>query len=393
MKLSTLLSHFGEDSQQDPYGAVIPPLYQNSLFTFKDWDDIEEGFANPVDRCIYSRGNNPTVQIVEKKIAALCGGEKAKLFGSGMGAISSAIMHYVKAGDHVLTINNIYGPTNNFLNNYLTSNMGLEVSFVEGDNLQEIKGALQDSTKLIYLESPSSVKFILQDIKAISQMAKERGIKTVIDNTWATPIFQKPLDMGIDLEVHSCSKYFGGHSDLVSGVIVGNTKDIEAIAANEYALFGAAASPFEAWLILRSMRTMKLRLNQHMQTSIKVAEFLEAHPLIKQVNYPGLPSFKQYDLGQKQMSGYTGLMSFEIDTDDLEKLKKFTNALKIFKLGVSWGGHESLAFVPAVAYLQEMPRERFEEMKITLAMVRISVGLEDAEDLIGDLSIALEQVQ
>lgn len=392
MKLSTLLTHLGEDEGLDPFGAVISPLYQNSLFTFKDWADMEAAFANPSERCIYSRGNNPTVQLVEGKIAALCGGEKAKLFGSGMAAISSAILHYLKAGEHVITLNNIYGPANNFLNNYLRKKMDIETTFIEGTDIEDFTQAIQKNTKLIYLESPSSVKFSLQDIKKVTTLAQKHGIKTIIDNTWATPIFQKPLALGVDLEVHSCSKYFGGHSDLVSGVVIGNQQDIDEIASQEYALLGGKAAPFEAWLILRSMRTMKIRMRQHMETSLKVAEFLENHPMVKKVNYPGLPSFAQYELAQQQMKGFAGLMSFEIDVEDIEKVKKFTNALRLFKLGVSWGGHESLAFVPAVAYLQEMPLERFKEMKISLSMVRISIGLEDAEDIIADLNQALKKI-
>lgn len=391
MKTSTLLTHFGEDERIDPFGAVVAPLYQNSLFTFEGWNDIDAAFDNPAEACIYSRGNNPTVQLVEKKIAALCGGEKAKLFGSGMAAISAAILHFVKAGDHVITVQNIYGPANNFLNAYLRNKMNVDTTFIDGSHVKDFEEAIRDNTKLIYLESPSSAKFSLQDIEAVCALAKKHNIKTVIDNTWATPIFQKALAMGVDLEVHSCSKYLGGHSDLVSGVIVGRKQDMDEIALNEYALLGGKAAPFEAWLILRSLRTMKIRLLQHQENALKVAEFLEAHSMIKAVNYPGLPSFAQYELAKKQMSGFSGLMSFEIDTDDVEKLKKFVNTLSLFKLGVSWGGHESLVFVPAIAYLKEMPVERFKEMNIKLSTVRISVGLEEAEDLINDLKTALEQ--
>ncbi len=392
MKIPTLLTHLGEDDRVDPYGAVIPPLYQNSLFTFADWDDADAAFSHPQERCIYSRGNNPTVNLVEAKIAALCGAEKAKLFGSGMAAITSAMLHCVKTGDHIITVNNIYGPANNFLNHYLQKKFQIETTFVDGRDVNDFTAAIRPNTSLIYLESPSSAKFTLQDIKGISQLAKQHGIKTIIDNTWATPIFQKPLKLGVDLEVHSCSKYFGGHSDLVSGVIAGCKDDIDQIALNEYALLGGKASPFEAWLILRSLRTMDIRMEKHMRSALTVATFLDHHPTVEKVHYPGLSSFLQYGLAKTQMTGYSGLMAFDLKTDDLQKIKDFIHMLKLFKLGVSWGGHESLVFVPAISYMKEMPVERFAEMGISLSTVRISVGLEDANDLIDDLSQALNKI-
>ncbi len=389
MDISTLMGHLGEDERTDPYGSVIPPLYQNSLFTFESWDDADAAFSNPTECCIYSRGNNPTVNLVEKKIAALCAGEKAKLFGSGMAAISAAILHYVKTGDHIITINNIYGPANNFLNRYLREKFQIETTFIDGQDVGEFAAAIKSNTSLIYLESPSSAKFTLQDIKAVSQLAKQHNIKVIIDNTWATPIFQKPLELGVDLEVHSCSKYFGGHSDLVSGVIIGSKTDIDQIALNEYALLGGKAAPFEAWLILRSLRTLDIRMQKHMRSAMKVATFLENNPAVTKVYYPALSSFPQHKLAKEQMSGYSGLMAFDLATSDLQKIKNFIHALRLFKLGVSWGGHESLVFVPAISYMKEMPVERFSEMGINLSTIRISIGLEDADDLIDDLARSL----
>ena len=391
LSLETLLMHFGEERSAYE-GAVVPPLFQNSLFTFESWEAIDAAFEDRTNHFIYSRGKNPTVQLTERKLALLAGAEKAQLFPSGMGAISAAVMHCVNAGDHVIAIKNIYGPANNLLGNYLTQKMGISVTYVPGDKVEDFENAIQDNTRLIYLESPSSAVFSLQDIEAVAALARSRNIRTIIDNTWATPLFQPALSMGIDMEVHSCSKYIGGHSDVVAGVVMGKAADIDSIATREYEWIGAKTAPFEAWLILRSLRTLPIRLRQHQENALKVARFLEAHPKIRIVRYPGLESFPQYALGQKQMKGYTGLMSFQLATEDLERIKTFFNSLLLFQIGVSWGGHESLIYAPAISYLKELSPEKFSAMGISLGDMRISVGLENADDLIQDLEIALEKI-
>lgn len=389
--VETILAHYGEDRQAHN-GAIVPPIYQNTLFAFENWDAIDRAFSDPINSSIYTRGNNPSVTMVEKKIAKLAGGEKARLFASGMGAISSAIMSCVHTGCHVITLKNIYGPALNLLDVYLKNKFNIEITFVSGEDVEEIREAIKENTTLIYLESPSSAVFSMQDIKAIAKIAKEKGIRTVIDNTWATPLFQKPLEMGIDLEVHSCSKYLGGHSDIISGVVIGKAELIDSIYQNEYILYGAKMAPFEAWLLMRSLRTLSMRMERHQRNAMMVAEFLEQHPKIKKVNYPGLKSCPQYELGKKQMSGYSGLMSFVIDTDDVQELKNFVNSLDLFSIGVSWGGHESLISVPAIAYLKEMTPEQFKATGLSLGVIRISVGLEDPNDLIEDLRTALENM-
>ncbi len=391
MKTKTMLSHYEEERHKNR-GAVVPPIYQNSLFTFESWNDIDKAFDDPFLNSIYTRGNNPSVSAVEKKIAKLAGGECAKLFSSGMGAISSAILHFLKCNDHVITIKNVYGPTNNFLNSYLKEKMNIETTFISGNHIEEFEDAIKDNTRLIYLESPSSAIFSLQDIKKVTELAKKKNIKVVIDNTWATPFFQRPLELGVDLEVHSCSKYFGGHSDLVAGVIIGCEKDIRDIFNKEHAFLGAKLAPFEAWLIQRSLRTMPYRMLAHQENALKVANFLESHSKISKVLYPGLKSFPQYELGKTQMSGYSGLFAFEINSDNLENIKKFVNSLKYFSIGVSWGGHESLIYAPAISYLKELPIEQFKNMGISLGTMRVSIGLEDSEDLIEDLEKALQHI-
>ena len=386
--IETLLAHFAED-RAAYHGAVVPPLFQNSLFTFESWEAIDKAFDDRANTPIYSRGVNPTVRMVEEKIARLAGGARAKLFGSGMAAISAAVLHFLNPGAHVITINNVYGPASNLLNVYLRKKMNISTTFVSGESVSEIEAALTAETRLIYLESPSSAVFSLQDIQAVADLARSHGIHTIIDNTWATPFFQHPLAMGIDLEVHSCSKYLGGHSDLVAGVVIGGEEDLTAIAIQEYELLGGKMAPFEAWLILRSLRTLPMRMRMHQENAMAVARFLERHPKVKAVRYPGLESHPQYALGQRQMQGYSGLLSFTLATEEITQIKAFFNSLTIFQIGVSWGGHESLIYAPAISYLKELPEAQFKKLGIALGDMRISVGLEHHGDLITDLEQAL----
>lgn len=392
LQMETILCHYGEEREKYQ-GAVVPPIYQNSLFTFESWEGIDKAFSNPIENCVYTRGNNPTTLIVEQKLAALAGGEKSKLFSSGMGAISSAIMHFVKEGDHCITINNVYGPTSAFFKDYLREKCGIQTTFVSGETLEDFRDAIKENTKLIYLESPSSAVFTLQDIRGIVELAKKHNIKTVIDNTWATPLFQRPLEMGIDMEVHSCSKYINGHSDVIAGVAIGKKEDIEGMFYKEHALYGAKIAPFESWLIMRSLRTLPARMRVHQENAMKVAEFLDQHPKVKRVMYPGLTSFPQKKLADEQMRGFSGLFAFEIDSENLSSIKDFVNSLEFFSIGVSWGGHESLVFAPAIAYLKEMSEEHFKKTGLKLGIIRISVGLEHFEDLIRDLKRGLELIK
>jgi cystathionine beta-lyase/cystathionine gamma-synthase len=391
--VDTLMAHFGEDRTMYD-GAVVPPVFQNSLFTFKDWDDIDAAFEDRTRRPIYTRLINPTTRIAEQKIAALATASRtdleARLTASGMAAVSAVILHSICAGDHVVAVKNVYGPTNNFLNSYLREKMGVETTFVPGTTLQDFAQSVTPKTKLIVLESPSSAVFTLQNIQEVADFARSKQITTMIDNTWATPVFQKPLDLGIDLEIHSASKYIGGHSDVVAGVIIGPRDRMQRIAVQEGELLGATVAPWTSWLITRSLRTLSMRLERHQKNAMAIALFLEQHPKIRQVRFPGLESHPQYELACRQMTGFTGLMGFELDTEDLPSIKRFFNGLTYFQIGVSWGGHESLIYAPAISYLKELPPERFKDLGISLGDMRISVGLENAEDLIQDLASALQ---
>lgn len=385
---ATRMAHLGED-RRAYHGAVVPPIFQNSLFTFESWEAIDRAFDDRTGSYIYSRGQNPTVRVAEEKIASLAGGGAAKLFASGMAAISAAVLHHLAPGDHVVAVENIYGPAMNLLDGYLRRKMGVETTFVRGDDPVQFAAACREHTRLIYLESPSSVVYRLQDLAAVAELARARGIRTVIDNTWATPLFQRPLELGIDCEVHSCSKYLGGHSDLVAGVVIGSKEEVTALTVDEYELLGAKMAPAEAALLTRSLRTLPMRMARHQSSALRLARFLEAHPKVRRVLYPGLESFPQAALARRQMSGFSGLMSFELASDRWQDARTVVEGLELFQLGVSWGGHESLVYAPAISYLKELSPERFAALGIGPGTLRLSVGLEDPDDLEADLARAL----
>lgn len=389
-KINTVLCHYGEEPAKK-FGSVVPPIYQNSLFTFEKWDNLVEAFSSPDDSYIYTRGNNPSVEVVENKIAKICKGEKARLFSSGMGAISSVLMHCLSNGDHIIVAKNIYSTTSNFIKNYLTEKFNITYSIIEDTDIEVIKSLINDKTKAIYLESPTSKLLTMYDISKITELAKERNIKTIIDNTWATPVFFNPLELGIDFEIHSCSKYIGGHSDIVAGVIIASEKEINVISHEELSFLGAKIAPFEAWLIMRSLRTLPLRMRQHYESALEVTNFLENHKCVREVFYPALKSSQYHDIWKKQMSGASGVFAFNLNTDNVDKIIAFINKLKIFKIGISWGGHESLVYATSISNLDAVKLQK--KTEFPLGMIRLSIGLENVEDLIEDLSEALKCIE
>lgn len=382
-RIDTIVTHAGDDPVRF-LGAAAPPIFETSTFVFDSYEALEEAFATPEGHCLYTRGQNPTVRVAEEKIAALEGAESCRLFASGMAAISAVMLNAVQAGDHIISVGTVYGPAFNFLTKYLPR-FGVETTFVEGTEVAEFEAAIRPNTRLIYLESPSSHVMKLQDLTAVAALAQRHGIRTAIDNSYCTPLLQRPLDLGIDLTVYSATKYLNGHSDVVAGAVCGRLELMRSIAASEHQLLGGIIGPFEAWLIARGLRTLPMRMRQHRESTAQVVEYLLKHPKVKQVNYPGHPSHPQYELAQRQMKGASSLLSFELDTRDLDKIKRFTNAIRYFGLGVSWGGHESLMFVPLIAQSREVPPEKWQSP----GLVRIHVGLEDPADLIADLDQAL----
>ena len=383
--ITEILHHMGEHDL--PMHAVAPPLFQNSIFCFDSYDDFYAALRNEAESYIYSRGNNPTVNLCEEKIAALEHTERAKLVSSGVAAISCAIMAFMAQGDHAVCVRSSYGWAGYIFDTYL-KRFGIDVTFVEGNTAEEFENAIRPNTKVIYLESPATFTFTLQPLRQVAELARKHGIKTIIDNTWATPIYQNPADMGIDLVVHSASKYLGGNSDVVAGVICGSKADITRIFDTEFLPMGPVPDPFSAWLILRNLRTLHLRMPAHFRNALGLAEYLESRDDVENVNYPFLPSFPQYELAKEQMRGGSGLFSFRLKTRDKEKVKAVTNRVRFFKLAVSWGGYESL-FEPTLLMFREgdpVPDDR-------ISLIRVHAGLEDLEMLKADLAQALDSIR
>jgi cystathionine beta-lyase len=382
--LSYILHHMDEDAL--PGNAVSPPIFQTSIFCFPSFAEFRDALVDEVNCCLYTRGNNPTVMLVEQKIAALEGGERAKLVSSGVSAISHAIMAFVQSGDHVVCVEDCYGWARTLLESYL-ARFKVSVTFVEGTNDEEIIAAFRPETRVVYLESPSTLTFKLQNLPLIAQAAKERHIKTITDNTWATPIFCNPLSMGIDLVIHSGSKYLSGASDIIAGLIIGSREDINLIQKQEFLQLGTVPDPFMAWLMLRGMRTLHVRMKAHYENALAVASYLKKSPQVEEVFYPMLDSFPQAGLARRLFRGGSGLFSIKLKTNKLEEVIAFTDRLRLFKRAVSWGGYESLVFPAAVKYqtLETIPPG-------SINLVRLHIGLEAPDALIEDLDNALKVI-
>jgi cystathionine beta-lyase len=376
----TIAAHEG-DTPAAWQGAVAPPIYETSLFTFPTFEAAEAAFRGTSDAYIYTRGWNPTVRIAEQKIAALEGGEACKVFASGMAAVSSALLRFLRQGDHVVAVRNLYGVTHRFARDF-APRYGIEHTLVHGGDVDEIAAAIRPNTTVLYLESPTSLMFELQDLRACAKLAREQGIMTIVDNSWATPIFQRPIALGIDVVVHSASKYLAGHSDVVAGAMIARQQVIDEIVQHEHAILGGNIGPFEAWLLVRGLRTLPIRMPVHQASATVVARFLATHPRVRAVHYPALESYPQYDLGRAQMSGTSGLLSFELDAD-VNGVRAFTNALRMFAIGVSWGGYESLVMPIAVTDVESGDHGH------PGGLVRLSIGLEEPAVLVDDLTQAL----
>lgn len=383
------LTHTGEE-----YGkylnAVVPPVFMNSLHIFKTFEDYSKVNVFEEDNYIYGRDSNPTVHIVERKIAALEHGSRAVLFASGMAAASSAILSTCKAGSHIICLRDVYQPVKRFLNNVCIPNFNMSVTYLTGLDLNELEHAIRPETTLMILESPATFVFTVVDLRAIADIARRHGVKTYIDNTYCTPLYQKPLDLGIDLCMHTLSKYLGGHSDLIGGVLVSKDEDLmRKVMSQTREWLGGIMGPMEAWLVMRGMRTLDARLQQHQKTAMAVAEFLEAQPKVKRVNYTGLKSHPQHDIIARQQTGHSGLMSLELN-DTPENAVKFINALSLFGKGCSWGGFESLALTPL--YHCDDKELEFLHLTESRGLIRLHCGLEGTENLIADLTQALDQL-
>jgi cystathionine beta-lyase/cystathionine gamma-synthase len=386
MDISDILNQHGEERSKY-FNAVSPPVIQTSNFCFESVETMRANTQNEFEVPFYTRGNNPTVEILRKKIAALEHAEDALITSSGCAAISTSVMANINAGEHIICVKNCYSWTFTLINDIL-KRFKVESTFIDGTDINNFKNAIRPNTKLIYLESPTSFKFELQDIKAVTALAKQHNIKTIIDNSYSTPLYQNPLDLGVDIVIHSASKYLNGHSDIVAGVICSNKEMIKRIFATELMTFGGIISPETAWLMIRGLRTLPVRIEKSSSSAEMIVDYLEKHPKVETVFYPHSKTHPQYGLAKMQMKRCGGMFSFILKTDDIKKVDAFCNSLKRFLIACSWGGYESLIYPVAVLYSDENNNKP----ELPFNFIRMYVGLEEPELLIEDLERAFERI-
>jgi methionine-gamma-lyase len=379
----------GGSTGKNPNNALNPPIFQTSTFVFDDINHVERVMSFQSDDYVYTRGNNPTLRLFENRMAELEHGKGAVAFASGMAAISSVLFSFLKPSDNVIVHRTLYGSSYSVVTKLLPQYC-VEYKMRDLTNLEELKEAIDENTKLIYFETPSNPNLSIVDIKKVVEIAKEKDIKVVVDNTFASPYFQNPLLLGVDVVVHSATKYICGHGDVVGGVAISKDNDyIQRLKFDYMCEFGGVMSPFNAWLLLRGLKTLGLRMRQHEKNAMEVAKFLNNHPKVKTVMYPGLENFKGHNIAKEQMNGFGAMISFEID-GGLEDAKKFVENVKLAQLAVSLGDCETLIEVPAAMTHRGYPNEKLKEFGLTESMIRISVGLEDYNDIIEDLAQAFK---
>ncbi|UFH64101.1 methionine gamma-lyase [Clostridium cadaveris] len=378
--------------QPNQYGALSTPIYQTSTFVFDNAKQGGDRFALKEDGYIYSRLGNPTNTSLEEKLALLEGTEAAISTASGIGAISAAMWTALKAGDHVVASDTLYGCTFAYLNHGLTR-YGVEVTFCDASDPENIRKAMQENTRVVYLETPANPSLKINDIEAISKIAHEnKNCLVFVDNTFCTPYIQRPTELGADVVIHSGTKYLNGHGDVISGFVCGTKEFIDNVRFFGIKdMTGANLSPFDAFLIIRGLKTLAIRMDRHCANAMKVAEFLESHPAVEKVYYPGLKSFPQYELAKKQMKLPGGMVAFELKGGLEEGIKVMDN-VKLCKLAVSLGDAESLIEHPASMTHSPYSAEERAEAGISDSLVRLSVGLEDATDIIEDLNNVLNML-
>ncbi len=382
--LSNILTHLGEDREQY-FHAISPPVIQTSNFAFSDLAAFRESFSDELGHHVYSRGNNPTVEILRKKLAALEGTEDALVFSSGAGAIAAAVIGNVSAGDHVVCQKAPYSWTTALLRKFLTR-FGVEHTFVDGTDIRNIEAAIKPNTRILYLESPNTMTFECQDLAACAALAKKHGLVSMIDNSYCSPLYQNPAAFGIDIVLHSGTKYLNGHSDVVVGVLCAGKAMVKKIFESELMTLGGILGPHDAALVLRGLRTLPLRLRQSSEGAQWLIDKLDGHPKVEQIWYPFHHSFPQLELAKKQMRGCGGLFSVQFKTGSMEKMEAFIHRLERFLMAVSWGGHESL-IIPTIGFYN-IPGKPNATLPWTF--VRFYIGLEDPEWLWEDLERAME---
>lgn len=383
MDQNFILNHLGEDHAQY-FNAIAPPIMQTSNFLFETVADLRKAFEDEYGGYLYSRGLNPTVEMLRKKLAALDGAEDCLVFNSGAAAIYASVMSVVSAGDHIVSVQAPYTWAHKLFTQTLPR-YGVMHTYIDGTDLANWQNAIQPNTKLFYLESPNSWTFELQDLEAVAGLAKKHGITTIVDNSYCTPIYQQPIALGIDMALQSATKYIGGHSDTVAGVLTGSHHHMKKIFNEELLTIGSAIQPFNAWLLLRGLRTLPMRLAHISITTRQVIDMLRQHPMVEQVIFPFDGGFPQYGLAKKQMKGACGLFTIILKHQSPQTIEQFCNRLQYIRMAVSWGGHESL-IVPKIA---GMKPEAFDASNALHRSCRLYVGLEEAGFLMADLQQAL----
>ncbi len=386
MKFATKAIHVGWEPnlKEGGSGDVVVPIHMASTFARKEIDKPTGGYE-------YSRTGNPTRNALEKCLASLENAKFGLTFASGLAAETTVALSLLKSGDHIIAFDDLYGGTRRLFDKVFGSNFRLEFTYVDARDHRNVEDAVKDNTKMVWVETPTNPLMKLCDIIAIAQIAKERDILVVVDNTFMSPYFQKPLDLGADISLHSTTKYLGGHSDVVGGAVMLSEKKLyEKLKFGQNAV-GAVPSPFDCWLVLRGIKTLAVRMDKHNYNAQKIAEFLESHPKIKRVNYPGLKTHPQHELAKRQMTGFGGMLSFETE-GNLSVAKKFLKNLEIFALAESLGGVESLVEHPASMTHAGISAEERKRIGISDSLLRASVGIEDVDDLIYDLDQALRKV-
>lgn len=383
MDLSYIINELGED-RENYFNAVSPPIAQTSNFVFKTVEELSKAFEDEMGGYLYSRGLNPTVEILRKKLAALDGAEDCLVFNSGASVIFAGVLANVKSGDHIVSVKAPYTWAQRMFD-VILPRFNVSTTYIDGTKTSNWEQATRNNTTLYYLESPNSWDFALQPIKEVAALAKSKRITTFIDNSYCTPIHQRPIEMGIDMAMQTATKYIGGHSDTLGGVLSGTKAMMKKIFDSEYLNIGSGIQPFNAWLLNRGLRTLPARLERITKTSFEILKFLKQHPKIERVIFPFDESFPQYELAKQQMTGACGLMTMVLKTNKREEIVKFCEGLKHIMMAVSWGGHESLV----IPKCSGIPVNEFDPSNAEHRYVRLYAGLEDAEYLIRDLDQAL----
>lgn len=388
MGFNSKLIHAG--SEKDKFGSATVPIYQTSTFAFDNAEQGAKRFAGESDGFIYTRIGNPTIQALEKQVAILEGGFGGIATASGMGAVSTIYMGLLSQGDHMISTDAVYGPSRGIMESYF-SKFGVESTYLSTSKIDDIRNAIKPNTKVLYIETPTNPTMEITDIKACVKLAKEHNLITVIDNTFCSPYLQRPIELGVDVVFHSMTKFLNGHADIVAGMIITRTEDLYKKLRPAMVGMGCNMDPHQAYMVLRGIKTLAIRIERAQKNAIEVAQYLEDHPKVEWVKYPGLKSHPQYELAQKQMDGPGAMISFGLK-GGFEAGKTLMDNVKLAMLAVSLGGIETLIQHPASMTHSKISSEAKAKANITDGLVRFAVGIEDVEDIIADLNQALEKV-